>query len=307
MLQDPKLSSMEAGLPGNMQCIICQNSSGKKISDRVRDSQKHTVTECSRCYHVQLTPIPSENDNEDFYNEGLQFKNIDEPTELDLIRKNQKTDTIRRSKFVANLLSNHSEILDIGAGFGFFVEELRKQGFRPTGIEISAFARTIARKVTHVELLNIDILSSSFNRQFDALTLFHVLEHISKPIEFLIKLKSNLRGGGRLIIEVPNLDDLMVTSNAAYRNFYWQRAHLSYFNTKTLKMVLKKAGFTQLKFYYYQRYGIDNFMNWMVTGKPQLSSPSFTTKSNYKWLEQYYKEYLIKSGKSDTLLAVTYA
>src|SRR3990172_12850941 len=102
-----------------MQCIVCLNTSAKKISSGVRDSRYHHVVKCNRCGHVQLTPIPDEDNNREFYDKGLQFKNIVEPTKLDTIRRNQQSDTIRRADFVTKLIPSHSEILDIGAGFGF--------------------------------------------------------------------------------------------------------------------------------------------------------------------------------------------
>ncbi len=76
-----------------------------------------------------------------------------------------------------------------------------------------------------------------------------------------------------------------------------------------MKKVVQKAGFTIVGISYTQRYGIDNFMNWFILGKPQLNKPSFETGSGYtapyKWLENYYKNYLCKAGKSDTLILIT--
>jgi 2-polyprenyl-3-methyl-5-hydroxy-6-metoxy-1,4-benzoquinol methylase len=44
---------------------------------------------------------------------------------------------------------------------------------------------------------------------FDAITLFHVLEHLRNPKAVMEELvKSNLKDGGLLVIEVPNFGSL---------------------------------------------------------------------------------------------------
>jgi hypothetical protein len=53
-----------------------------------------------------------------------------------------------------------------------------------------------------------------------------------------------------------------------------------------------------------QRYGIQNLMNWMTFGKPQLEKPSYSTQEELDWLEKYYKEKLEQELRSDTLTAV---
>lgn len=285
-----------------MKCIICDNSKLTKISEKTRDSNKHSVMKCSKCSMVQLLPIPTDKDNQEFYNQGRQMKNIKEPTKISIIRKNQKSDTMRRADFVSKLLPPKSSILDIGTGFGFFLEEMKNRNYCPMGIEISKFTRETAKKITGVKILDIDILKTSLKEKFDVITLFHVLEHIKEPVFFLKIIKSNLKKNGRLIIEVPNFDDLMVESNEAYRNFYWQRAHLLYFNKKTLIHVVKKAGFLNCKINYEQRYSLNNFMNWIINNQPQIQQPSFIMMGNYQWLEDIYKSKLIKIGKSDTLI-----
>ncbi|EKD26097.1 MAG: hypothetical protein ACD_79C01371G0002 [uncultured bacterium] len=287
-----------------MKCIICNNPKLSLLANKTRDSNKHSIVKCPKCELVQLSPVPTDEELKKFYNEGRQMKNISEPTEIDLLRKNQKSDTIRRTDFVSKLISPPSSILDIGTGFGFFLEEMKKRKFNVTGIEISKFARQIAKRITKAKILDIDIFTNLLSEKFDAVTLFHVLEHIKKTVSFLRIIKSSLKENGKLIIEVPNLDDLMLKSNEAYRNFYWQKAHLLYFNAKTLISTVKKAGFLKYKIYYEQRYSLNNFMNWMINNQPQIQQPSFKINGNYQWLEDIYKKRLIETGKSDTLILI---
>ena len=134
--------------------------------------------------------------------------------------------------------------------------------------------------------------------------MFHVLEHLAQPINFLKKVKKHIKPNGRILIEIPNLDDFQIEKNSAYRDWFWQRAHLQYFSPKTLKLVLKKSGFKSIRVFGIQRYSIENMMYWKLNLKPQLKMPSFTTSEDFIWLDKYYKKYLEKNLKSDTIMTI---
>ena len=70
-------------------------------------------------------------------------------------------------------------------------------------------------------------------------------------------------------------------------------------------MVLHKAGFT-VNIKGIQRYGIENFMNWKLTGKPQLENPTFSLPDEYRWIDSFYKNKIEKLLKSDTIIAIGY-
>lgn len=289
-----------------MKCIFCHNTTARKISNHVRDSRAHSIVRCNSCKLVQLTPLPSLYEMEEFYNDCLQFTNIKESTHYNELKKNQHDDTVRRANTVSTIIPIKSELLDIGSGFGFFIKEMKKRKYKMTGIEISSFARNISKKKSGCDVLNINLLTQSLSRRFDGITLFHVLEHISEPLNFLRNLKNNLRKNSPLIIEVPNLSDHLLKINSEYKQFYWQKAHLSYFNSNTLTQLLQKAGYVVDSIIYYQRYGLDNFIYWNALNKPQITSPSFSSTSKYKWLEKYYKQYLVQSKQSDTIISISH-
>ena len=288
--------------------MCCSNCGGKDfivISKKVRDSIRHKVVKCKSCRLLQLEPLPTIAEDQYFYDENFQSKNIGEPDDLKSMRENSIYDTSRRANFISTYITKKQKILDIGSGYGFFLHEMNNRGYNITGIEISKKKREISLKVCDVEVLNINLFKENLNLlNFDTITLFHVLEHIINPIEFLKIIKKHLNCEGRLIIEVPNSDDMLLDACEKYRNFYWQRAHLYYFNCDTLKEVVKKSGFSIVDFFFVQRYSLDNFMNWFISGEPMIKKPIFKTKSTYKWLEDYYKRHLCQIGKSDTLILI---
>ena len=79
-----------------------------------------------------------------------------------------------------------------------------------------------------------DFLEHTFQKTFDAVTFWAVLEHLIEPKRFLEKAESILKPGGFCFILVPNMKSLAVRSiGQCYRYIYPQ--HLNYFTATTLR------------------------------------------------------------------------
>ena len=285
-------------------CTICKYREFDKISSRVRDSTNHKIIKCRKCKHVQIYPIPSIDEDKEFYDKDMQNKNINFYGSIEDHRRISVVDTTRRSIFVNKLTPKNGRILEIGSGHGFFVGAMHKKKYNITGIEISIEKRTMAKKVTKAKILDIDLNHDVLDiGKFDTIVMFHVLEHIADPISFLKKIRSLLKPGGKIIIEVPNCDDFQLELNRSYRDFYWQRAHLQYFSPKTLKKILSLSGLSS-KIIGIQRYSVENMFSWKLTNKPSLISPAFDLPKPYEWIEKPYKNKLEKELKCDTIMAI---
>lgn len=286
-------------------CLICQNSTFDILSQKVRDSKNHKIVKCKKCNHIQIYPIPTIEEAKKFYDNNRQLKNIKINFNLKKLEKKSEEDTLRRVEFVAKLFQKTSKILEIGSGYGFFLKAMNSIGYNVTGVEVSKERRNLAKKNCNVSILNINLMNEALDSsKFDGIVIFHVLEHLSKPIRFLENLYKMLKKNGKLIIEVPNVNDFQLKLNLNYRKWYWQRAHLSYFSPRNLKKVLKKAGFIDVKVKGVQRYSIENMLNWKLNKKPQLDQPTMRLSKQFEWLENYYKNYLEKKLECDTLIAI---
>jgi SAM-dependent methyltransferase len=96
------------------------------------------------------------------------------------------------------------KLLDIGAGTGAFVGYMQGQGWEVTGLEPDATAREIGKRDHGVDLLGMDKLFSFPPDSFDAITLWHVLEHVHELHPYIESLKTVIRRNGRIFIAVPN-------------------------------------------------------------------------------------------------------
>ncbi|MDF0714803.1 class I SAM-dependent methyltransferase [Muricauda sp. 334s03] len=113
-----------------------------------------------------------------------------------------KTNNLKKKiQIVDNQLNNSKTLLDLGAGTGDFLITAQNSGFNVTGVEPNDKARKLA------EQKGINLLSSlkEISRQkFQAITLWHVLEHLPNLDEQIKNLVNLLEEDGVLVIAVPN-------------------------------------------------------------------------------------------------------
>ncbi len=125
--------------------------------------------------------------------------------------------------------------LDVGCGYGYFREALGEAGFTHEGLEISTFARRVAKENyghnTHAGIL--DDHWESWQNKFDLITVWDVIEHVAEPELFLSMTASCLKPRGVLAIRTPNMD----CPEADYFGPYYhslKREHLVIFTPKSI-------------------------------------------------------------------------
>lgn len=293
------------------QCNLCRSETFTLIKSRLRNGQsRYKVYRCEACGHIQLLPKPTPEEDHEYYGKNRQDRDTGKTIDIEKLQQNSSHDTARYVRFIQSRFTTDQRLLDVGAGYGFFVEALRKAGYQNVlGVDISEERIALAPPVTAVEILNADVTNPDEPLgRFDVVTLFHVLEHMHDPIAFLRDLRRlRLVDGGTMVCEVPNVDELLLEVSEAYHDFYWIRAHLNYFGRAILLTVLEQAGFRDIEIIYQQRYGLLNLANWLMFGKPQIDHPIFEIDPPYRFVEQFYRSQLEMQGRSDSLMAVARA
>lgn len=287
-------------------CCLCKHTKLEVFSTTVRDSSNHKVVKCLNCNHIQLFPFPKTISDKVYYNTDKPTKNIKLSFSIKNIEKRSLIDIDRRINLIKKFVPKNGSILEIGSGHGFLLKKLQNLKFSVSGIEVSEERREISKKVApNVQVYDMDVNGNLPKLgKFDLIVMFHVLEHLVNPISFLEKAKKLLSKNGKIISEVPNIDDFQLNNNDFYRNWYWQRAHLHYFSPKILKNVFSKSGLTNVKIIAVQRYGLENMFHWILLKKPQIKNPIFESSKNYSWLENNFKTHLSKNLTSDTIIAI---
>ncbi len=132
---------------------------------------------------------------------------------------------------------------EIGCGTGVFLAEAAIRGWDALGIEpgsaAAAVARGRARQV--VEGYFPQDLPDG-RHSFDAVAMLDVLEHFANPHGFLRIVRDHLAPGGRLFVQVPNWDSLLVQLEGAGSSVVCP-GHWSYFTPRSLPDLMARAGY----------------------------------------------------------------
>ncbi len=141
-------------------------------------------------------------------------------------------------------------VLDVGAGYGFFLDALRDQGFSAHGVEPSRTACEFARRWLGVDPACVTLEEwDGPVAAFDALTAFYVIEHVPDPKALLAQAHRLLRPGGILLLRWPHTTPLVkaVSWSGARPDWYDPPWHLRDFSPRTLAALLKGAGFGEVR------------------------------------------------------------
>ncbi len=173
------------------------------------------------------------------------------------------------------------EILDVGCFAGFFLELAKKRHWKVYGIEPSNWARLYAKKK------GIKILGSAIEKtklpseKFDTITMWDVIEHLSRPKETISTLRKSLKTNGIIAIGTPDVESLMFKILRGSHP-YFIRMHLVLFSPKTLSKLLEENGFKVLEIYKYGRtYSIDYFLSRVETKMAFIKYLRRITKHNF--------------------------
>jgi len=131
-------------------------------------------------------------------------------------------------------------LLDIGAGRGRFVAAARAAGWSAQGVEPSARGAEAARAVYGVELERARLASVSGT--YDAISLWHVLEHLDDPDAAIAHVASLLADGGVLVVGVPNLASVQARIGGVRWFHLDLPRHRTHFTPAGLRMLLVRHG-----------------------------------------------------------------
>ncbi|MGL3827325.1 class I SAM-dependent methyltransferase [Candidatus Pelagibacter communis] len=216
--------------------------------------------------------------------------------------KNFHEDDYRRIFQFKKYIINKS-ILDYGCGWGGFLKLASKYCHSVAGYETMNICQNyISKNIPKIKLIsNKEKLKT---KKYDLIFLFHVLEHMPDQINELKFLKSLLNKNGKIIIEVPTCNDILLSikSLQSFRNFTFWSEHLILHNHQSLKKFLLSANFKKIKTFNYQRYNLDNHIKWFIDNLPNGNmKPLFKTSSHTK---NNYQNFLYKNNRSDTIIAI---
>jgi len=232
-----------------MICKFCNSSDViryKSINSPFYPEKRYILYECKHCLSR-------------FFNVNQYNVSIQELYEkLATSKKNLSIEFLKsqywedQKRFILQILKKTPKsILDVGCRTGDFLMHFDDIILRE-GVEISNYCTEIANK-RGLKIYNKNLESINFNKKYDLVSAYNILEHLIDPLIFLDKLSSIINKNGLLVILIPTHESLREELLMRFHkrwHMYVPPEHLNFFSTRFLDSYLSKYNFKLIKRYY---------------------------------------------------------
>lgn len=236
-----KMTVSQQATSSSILCNLCGGKEVSILSNRSRSGKPLRTVICQACGLVWSDPRP--HDARQFYEEEyrLSYKHSYSPKPKHVLRAGHVA--LSRFEKIEPLLSSRKAVLDVGTGGGEFAYLLQSLGHGVSGIEPNrGYADYSIQEYGLTVQVGFVQDATCPPESFDAVTIWHVLEHTEDPGFILALLRSWLKPDGTLVVEVPNVE---ATCQAPHSTFH--EAHLYNFNVVSLRRLAKKHGLYETK------------------------------------------------------------
>ncbi|MCC6642136.1 MAG: class I SAM-dependent methyltransferase [Deltaproteobacteria bacterium] len=239
-LHDVSVTVVDSDRAGRVPgaCPLCCGAGARPVFAVAGSSWQ--VVSCPGCGLARLDPLPADEALAPLYptsyygDPGRKFAPIVEW----LVRLVSE----RHVRFLARSIAPAGRVLDVGCGRGVLLAALADRGFEVHGVERSATAAQGADPRARIRIVT-DLTNAAYPAEhFDAIFVWHVLEHLREPVTAVSEMCRILRPGGALIVAVPNFSSLQARwAGPAWFHLDLPR-HVFHFPLATLRRLLDEAG-----------------------------------------------------------------
>lgn len=231
------------------KCPLCGNSHFERVmtcEDHYATGESFGLYRCTECKFLFTQDAPSEKEIGRYYETPDYISHTD--TRLGLM--NRVYHHVRRYMLgcKARLVKrscglSRGRILDIGTGTGYFAGFMQQCGWSVSAIEKSPQAREFSRRRFGLDVEAPDALTAYEADSFDAITLWHVMEHLEHLNETWERLHALLKQQGTLIVAVPNPNSFDARQYKEIWAAYDVPRHLWHFTPSVMQRFGAKHGF----------------------------------------------------------------
>lgn len=236
-------------------CPVCNHSDWEqhlKVKDHSISKEAFSLEKCRNCSFVITQDQPDQNSIGPYYASENYISHSDIQKGLvNRLYHGIRTYMLDKKRtWVEENISDTTgkKLLDIGCGTGYFLSNMVENGWNGRGLEPDVNARKAAKEKFK---LKVDDASKLFEiqEQFDAITMWHVLEHVHQLNDYFEQFKKLLKPNGLLLIAVPNYTSKDAQQYKDYWAAYDVPRHLWHFSPASMKILMDKHGFTITKKY----------------------------------------------------------
>lgn len=276
---------------------VCDENAIEEYYPRVRDREDISVLRCKKSGVIFTST--SEHMDMSHYSDKHEFPHYWKEENRERALVDSFADDSRRKNQFLSQISNKTW-MDVGAGAGGVLDLLRPFAARVVAVEPQQRALDALKKEKYEAYS--DISEVPF-KEFDVITLFHVFEHLTNPLDLLKIAFDKLKVGGKIIVEVPHANDFLFSylELEEFKKFTFWSEHLVLHNRASLGAFLGKANFQNVVISGFQRYNLANHLHWLKAKGPGGHIKWSMLSTNE--IDNAYSNLLEKIDMTDTLIA----
>ena len=233
-------------------CPVCKHDRSNlfiSCTDHTVSRETFQVVQCEACGFRFTNPRPAESEIGKYY-ESEEYISHSGTTKglVNKIYGIVRNYTIgQKLKLINRLTSSHKpggrSILDIGCGTGEFLYASKQNDWNVTGIEPSEPARKHARENFGIDPILPEGLYNLKEKQFDVITMWHVLEHVHKLDQTIEQINKILADTGILVVAVPNCNSYDAEKYGAHWAAWDLPRHLYHFTKNDVEKLFGRFRF----------------------------------------------------------------
>jgi SAM-dependent methyltransferase len=252
--ESPLTEPLESAIAGENDCGACGSAEMRTLfhaTDRLfRTTDKSfLVVECERCRLIRLYPKPRPEELATYY--PSKYWHSDDGGSITAIEEfYRRLVSLDHVRFLEEAIraAGPGMVMDVGCGGALILRLLRERGHKVLGMDFSLDAASIAWRQNGVPafcgaLTQVPLADGSVS----LLSMFHVLEHLYKPEEYLMAAHRLLKPGGRLVVQVPNAASWQFLMFGENWNGIDVPRHLHNFKLSDLNVLLDRCGFEPVR------------------------------------------------------------
>lgn len=294
-------------------CPACQSTDGAVTLEKYGI----TFETCPQCQTLYANPRPLPEHLDEYYRESENYAYWNEcifPASAEVRRHKIFKPRVERVLEICDRyhLPTHT-LLEVGAGFGLFCEEMQKTGRFKRVIAVEPtpnLAQTCRERGLEViekpiEHIHVNQLNTN-NQKIDVIANFEVIEHLFSPRQFLEQCASLLDQDGILILTCPNGLGFDVATLGAVSDTV-DTEHINLFNPGSLSLLLQQCGFTIIEVQTPGLLDAELVRNKVLDGKYSLEEQPFLKQvliDEWETKGQAFQTFLMENRLSSNMMIV---
>ncbi len=229
-------------------CPVCGSPHSTlklKAKDYTVSNEMFHIVTCDSCQLIYTNPRPAANEAGPYYRASAYISHSDtnEGIVNKLYHAVRKFTLQSKTNWIESEKKGAKELLDIGCGNGHFLAAAKDKGWNITGLELDQETAARAAKLTGLPIAP-SLKEIEPEKQFQVITLWHVLEHVYEIDAYFEFFKNRLAPNGKLLLALPNA----ASFDANYFKEHWAAydvpRHIYHFTPATISALAAKYGFT---------------------------------------------------------------